>query len=478
MKRILIISICLAAMGGILAQSGEGGGAGKRKYIVPNTDSGYYLGYPQVARFHPGDTIVLSARDHWSYFTVENFRGDPSRPLVIINEGGVVKFRIGIRLVNDSYIKLTGTGSSDPYGFLVEQDPSGRPLTGGAIQVGRRSKNIDIGQVNIHNCGIGFVCETNEDCADSLNYPNWVLDSISIHHCRIVGIWNEGMYIGNTSPDNAKDSYDPRPVDCGGRKVYPMPMRNGNIRVYDNYLDSTGRGGIQMASASTGMSEISHNIVRHCGLNGDGAQGTGISVGTYTRVYIHDNTVSNTYTWGIASLGGSGTGTVLRIENNRIDSSGYLAHYQLANAEKYWMDPWKEPVYPAKLAWPCAIELGTRPTLFKDSTTFSIRDNVIGLFKSGKAAIQMQDKYRTLTRSGNIICGNTNAGDGEAATVYIENPGGGIRVADCSGQTREAGWVQKFIAPIRHKRLWLLAFAVPVLLGLGYLVLSRRRRAT
>lgn len=448
----------------------------QRKYITPNTDSGYYLGYPQISRIHPGDTIVLSARDAWSYFTVENYRGDPSRPLVIINEGGVVKFRIGIRLVNDSYIKLVGAGSADPYGFLVEQDPGGRPLTGGAIQVGRRSKNIEISQINIHNCGIGFVCETNEDCADSLNYPNWVLDSISIHHCRIVGIWNEGMYIGNTSPDNAADSYDPRPIECGGHKIYPMPMRNGNMRVYDNYVDSTGRGGIQMASASTGMSEISHNTVRHCGLNGDGAQGTGISVGTYTRVSIHDNIVSNTYTWGIASLGGSGTGTVLRIENNRIDSSGYLAHYRLANTEKYWMDPGREPVYPGELAWPCAIELGTRPTLFKDSTRFRISNNIIGLYKSGKAAIEVQDKYRTIVRDGNIICGNTNAGNGKPVSVYIDRSNGDIRIADCSGLIRKAGWVERVTAPIGHKRLILFVFVLLLVVGAGLFYFTKGRR--
>lgn len=453
----------------------------QRKYLTPKLDSGYYLGPPQIFLFHPGDTIVLKAPYAWSYLTVEGFRGTPDKPLVIINEGGVVKFKDGIRLINDSYVKLTGTGSSDPYGFLVEQNAKGRPLTGGAIQVGRRSKNVEVDHINIHNCGIGFVCETNEDCADSLNYPNWVLDSISIHHCRIVGIWNEGMYIGNTSPDNAPDSYDPRPVECGGKKIYPMPMRNGNIRVYENYVDSTGRGGIQLASASKGMSEISHNIVRHCGLNGDGAQGTGISVGTYTRVSIHDNIVSNTYTWGIASLGGSGTGTVLRIENNKIDSSGYLTHYKLANTERYFIDPAKEPVYPAELDWPFAIEVGTRPTLFKDSTTFSIRNNTIGLYKSRKAAIQIQDKMRTLTRSGNVICGNKNTTDGKPATVYIENPKGEIRVKDCSGGAvrSTASILDTFQHPRSHKETLLVAGLAVLAVGAGaaYFIVRARRSA-
>src|SRR5205085_1026889 len=97
----------------------------------------------------------------------------------------------------------------------------------------------------------------------------------------------EGMYIGNTSPDNAVDSYDPRPVDCNGSIVYPRPMRNGNTKIYNNIVDSTGRGGIQLASASNGISEIYGNTVKHTGMNGNDAQGIGISVGTYTRANIH-----------------------------------------------------------------------------------------------------------------------------------------------------------------------------------------------
>jgi len=467
MKILFFFLFCLAACRPSFAQTGE------RKYISPNSDSGYILGPPEVFRFHPGDTIVLRSRDSWSYFALEGFRGDPARPLVVINEGGQVRLRDGFRFMNDSYVKLTGRGAGGTNGFLIEQDPVFRYLDGGAIQVGRRSKNIELEQVYIHNCAMGFVCESAGDCADSLNYPNWVLDSISIHDCRIVGTWNEGMYIGNTSPDNGPNSYDKRPVECGGKIVYPMPMRNGNIRVYNNYVDSTGRGGIQLASASTGMSEISHNIVRHSGMNGDDAQGTGISVGAYTRVYIHDNIVSNTYTWGIASLGGSGTGSALRIEHNQVDSCGYLAHYRLAQTEKYKMDPRTEPVYPDELDWPHPIEVGTRPTQFTDSTMFWIRYNTFGPFRGKGAAIQVQDGYRTIVSSGNIICGNTNKADGKPATIYVDQSKGKVSYADCTGTTRTAGWSFR---TLRRRTKWaiVLAVAMVVMGGLYYFVRGRR----
>jgi Right handed beta helix region len=482
---VVLLWSCLAAMGqggpagtGAKPRDGNRQAAnlhGQRRTIIPKSDSGYYLGVPEINAFHPGDTIVLRASDAWSYFAVANFRGDAARPLVIINEGGQVKMRDGIRLPNDTYVKVAGVGSPDKYGFMIEQDPFIRPQTAGAMQVGRRSKGIEISHVYIHNCGMGFICKTDGDCADSLNYPNWVLDSISIHDCRIVGMWNEGMYIGNTSPDNAPDSYDPRPVMCDGRKTYPMPMRLGNIRVYDNYVDSTGRGGIQLSAASVGMSEIYQNIVRHNGLNGDDEQGTGISVGTYCHVYIHDNVISDCYTWGIASLGGSGTGVLLRIENNRIDSVGWLRHYRLAQTERYLMDERTEPDYPEEIKWPYAIELGTRPTLFKDSTTFWIRNNIIGAFRSHVAAIQLHDGARSITPFGNIISGNKNA-DGGPATIYVDNTHVEINYTDSSGAKTTVGRIYGR----KERLLWLALYAGVGTFGLacigGLIYLRRRKR--
>jgi len=278
--------------------------------------------------------------------------------------------------------------------------------------------------------GFGFVCRTDNFCEDSLTFPNWVIDSISIHDCRIVGVWYEGMYLGNTSPDNAKDSYDPRPIVCNGDTVYPMPMRNGSTKVYNNYVDSTGRGGIQLASASTGMSEIYNNTVMHSGMNGDTDQGTGISIGTYAHVYVHNNRVNNTFTWGIASLGGSGTGTALRIEDNSVDSSGYLFTYDLSTTSKRKINPITEPMFTDSLNYPGSIYVGTRPTLFKDSTTFWIKNNTVGKYKNKKAAIQVFDDYKTMTKSGNMIYRNKNMGSKTMASVFISNAKGIIYYTD------------------------------------------------
>ena len=420
MKELLIFCAAMTLLHCGYTQSRRG----HRIYLSPGHDGGRSIRSPQVAEYHPGDTLVLNSHKVWAYLYIDNYKGSSSAPLVIINDaGGAVKFKGagGIQITNSSYIKLCGTGGKDNFGIQLEGDPVYRPTAGKGIEVHMRSKNIELSHLSVHNMGFGFVCRTDNFCVDSLTYPNWVLDSISIHDCRIVGVWYEGMYIGNTSPDNAKDSYDPRPIVCNGDTVYPMPMRNGNAKVYNNYVDSTGRGGIQLASASTGISEIYNNTVKHNGLNGDTDQGTGISVGAYSHVHIHDNKVSNTFTSGIASLGGSGTGFLLSIENNKIDSSGFLRHYNLIVEENTKIHPDTQPVYSDTLAGPCSIYLGTRPTLFKDSTTFSIKDNIIGKFKNPVAAIQIFDDYGTMSSTGNIICGNKNAMSNTKASIYVEN---------------------------------------------------------
>ena len=338
---------------------------------------------------------------------------------------------------------ITGSGTADPYGILIQQDPQLRKQSYHAIGIADRSKNIEVERVFMHNVDIGIVCETNADCGDSLNYPNWILDSMYFHDNKIVGTWNEGMYIGNTSPDNT--SSDPRPVTCDSVTSYPAPMKNGYTKIYNNIVDSTGRGGIQLANAIIGVSEIYNNTVKHSGMNGDEGQGTGISVGLYANAYIHDNIISNTYTWGIASLGAGATNIPLRIEHNTIDSSGYLGHYNLDTTTRIVYDPRTESVFSDGLTWPQSIEVDTRPRHYttesphpgtavagQDSTQFWIRNNTIGL-KKNTTAINVDDDYSGIQKVGNIICGNLNAGSGTAATIQVVS---GISYStDCSGSS-------------------------------------------
>ena len=417
---------------------------GGRYILAPDpVDSSVYI-TANNSSYKPGDTLILNKA--YSSVDIQGLQGSASCPIVIMNQGVQALVTKRINLDGCTYVKLTGSGSSNQYGILIQQDPQLRQQSFTAIQVNDKSKNIEIERVSMHNVDIGIVAETNEDCDVSLDYPNWVLDSLNIHDNKIVGTWNEGMYIGNTSPDNA--SYDLRPVVCNGVTYYYAPMKNGYAHIYNNIVDSTGRGGIQLSNAASGISEINNNNISHNGLNGDDAQGSAITLGLYTRAYVHDNTIHNTYTWGIASIGAGATNIPLRIENNTIDSSGYLVTYNLATTSRIVYDPRNEPTFANTLTWPQSIEIDTRPRLYttdsphpgtavkgQDSTQFYIISNTIGL-KKNSIAINVDDDYSGLQKNGNMICGNKNAGSGTAATINVVS---GIAYSStCTGVTGTA----------------------------------------
>lgn len=424
---------------------------GTKFNAVANADTGWVatLNNGGVLNYRPGDTIVFSNHSpdipRWVYIDLEDFQGNPSCPLVIINgptgqtlvenlAGDSSSGHNGTMEINNStYVKVTGSGAAGvQYGFKIEGDPIFRYDLGSAMQVIGRSHAVEVERIFIHNEGTGIWSKNNGSCDSIDNYPTFVMDSINIHDNKIVGTWNEGMYIGNTSPDNAPaDSpggYDPRPITCADTIFYPIPPRVGDYHVHHNIVDSTGRGGIQMASASTGTNEIDNNTVMHCGLNGDDAQGTCISTGAYTVAYIHDNILGKCYTWSIALLGASGTGRPQRIENNTTDSSGYQSTYDLSNTTIEKINPVTQPMFVDSLPWPQSIFVDTKPTFRPvDSTIVWIRNNILGLAKGMSEQILIQNDFRTLQlKGGNIICNNTIKGTSSPSQIFIDPTAAGF----------------------------------------------------
>lgn len=402
--------------------------------LIPDPiDSSTYIAPDVPNSYKPGDTLRLGLAN--TQVNLGNLIGTPSCPIVVTGPAGK-KALITQTLVCETcqYVKITGTnGPGAVNGIFIQQDPQIRQQTFFGIEVKGKSKNIEIEQVYEHNVDLGMVLETNENCDSTFNYPYWINDSFNIHNNTIIGTWNEGIYDGNTSPDNA--FYDRRPSQCSignnpDSTVFYKPAKNGYSHIYNNYIDSTGRGGIQLANAASGISEINNNIIKHSGMNGDDAQGTAISLGLYSRAYVHDNTISNTYTWGIASLGAGWTNIPLRIENNTIDSSGYLLAYNLATTNRQSYDPRTEPTTAPVLIWPQSVEIDTRPRAYttdsppgtaipgQDSTQFWIKSNIIGIHKNA-VAINVDDDYPGIQKQGNIICSNVNKSGGNATINVV-----------------------------------------------------------
>jgi len=369
--------------------------SGRRLNIQPNqtvqgTLNSYYI---NGGGFLPGDTLVFTNSIHWGYIGLINVNGTSECPIVITNSsGGPVVMFSGIGLESCSNIKLLGTGSSNQYGFQL----IGTNLDGTGIAITKKSKNIEISNVFINRKGWGFWIKNEASdmaagCDTSFAHPYWVLDNISVHDCYIRNMSSQGFYMGSTDPNNID-----RPIVCNGQTIHPLPTRLGNIKIYNNIVDSTGRPGIQLSAAQFGSNEIYNNMVTNSGLQFDNGQGAGIQLGTYTRAYVHHNTIKNTYTWGISSIGGSG---LVRIEENNIDSTGYLGTNQLN--------------------WPSNIQIDTRPTIPIDSTIFWIKNNILGIHGSGTQNHISVGNQQNSIGVGNIICGNTIKETSNPALFYV-----------------------------------------------------------
>ncbi|MFL5739714.1 MAG: right-handed parallel beta-helix repeat-containing protein [Flavisolibacter sp.] len=359
----------------------------KKIYVSKGSDNGAWVNGSALSA---GDTVALRASDSpFSYVYMPGLVGTLAHPIIVINEGGPVHMTAGFSLENCQYVHITGTGSRDQYGFQIKG--AGETSAGSSINIAKKSKNVEVNNVSITNAGYGFWIKNEADCDNTVN--NWVLDSISVHDCYFRNMNSQAFYAGTTAPNGD------RPISCNGKETHPRPSRLGHIRIYNNYIDSTGRSGIQLSNASVGLSEIFNNHVNHCGRQFNDWQGNGIGIGSYSRVYIHHNKIRNTYTDGIMSFG-----SFTRIENNNIDSSGYLEG--------------------KSLAWPWNILVDTRETIPVDSTSVIIRNNVMGK-AANKENIYLGKQVNSWA-AGNEICNNTSGG--KPAKVFVT---GGIRWTSC-----------------------------------------------
>jgi hypothetical protein len=427
------------------------GCGGTRKYLTPDAgDSSAYITYgttPSSLSFRPGDTIAIRSNQAFSTIEIHGLTGTHACPIVVTNEGGQAWVRGYMKFYGAKHVHIDGSGFPGlRYGFKIEYHPneiSGAFQNGVGLQITELSKDVEVNNVFIHNTIFGMPIKQSPACADSLNYPNWVMDSISIHDNLIRNTNLEGMYIGDTAPDNFPGYSDPRYVigchlPATLDTIYPRPIRSGHMHIYNNIIDTTGRGGIQLSGHSVSVAEINNNTVLHSGMNGDEQQGTGISIGMYTKAWIHDNTITDNLTWGIASLGGSGTNFPLRIENNTIDSCGYLFHYSNV-AELIFPVPDGWTVYGPGSGTPAGnnydfavpIFIKTATNMDGDSTQFWVKGNRFGkwraenikTFPSDSSGLQVFD-YASPVRfqkSGNIICGNTRLSNGGPVSFFVDN---------------------------------------------------------
>lgn len=377
-----------------------------RHYVTKGADNGVFLNACNGYQYNPGDTFVLRASQNpYSYVTFKCFNN-----IVVINEGGQVLLTNfgtsipgGFSFTTCTNVHLTGTGSSAfTNGFLVNT-PNYR---GVGVNVDERSSNFEIDHVEITNKNAGMWIKMEQTCYDSLSYPNWNLHDFSIHDNFFHNLAAEGLYLGTTAPNGPAGTQHGYLICPNGDTSRELPIRLGNFHVYNNVFDSTGRAAIQLSDADSGMSEINNNTINHVGFDPDVFQGNGISLGTYTHAYVHDNYINHTKKDGIQAFG-----SFNKIDKNTVLNSGDdgMGHTSAASNIFVSSTPSGNP---------------STKYLPYDSTQFIVTNNTLsGISATYNIFVETGlGKYKV---NGNLICNNSG-------NVFVRP---GINYStDCGGQ--------------------------------------------
>lgn len=257
-----------------------------------------------------GDTLYFTTGNR-QYLLIKNFRGEPGKPIVMINSGGEVTIDtdhyFGISIQNCQYFKFTGTG--DPkltYGFKIK-----RVVNGAGMGIGELSSDFEIDHVSVENTMIGGIyAKTDPNCSMTSVRGTFTQYNTSIHDNYIANVGDEGLYVGNSK-------YFGQTVTCDGKDVLLMPSLLDGVKIYNNIIKYSGWDGIQVSSASRNC-QIYNNTVLYDSQLETESQMSGILIGGGSKCDCYNNFISQGKGNGIESHGLGG----YRIFNNIILDAG------------------------------------------------------------------------------------------------------------------------------------------------------------
>lgn len=273
-----------------------------RHYITKGGDGGVFQ--PNGGGYNPGDELVFTGDYTYVYFN--NLIGLPASPIILINEGQVEL--TGFSLVNCQHVKILGNGEPDiPFGFLIDQGTSVNNNSVG-IDISGKSSHIEAAYFRVQNAGFGSWLK-NEHFTDA-TLSDWVLSDVTVHDFEMENLNHHGFYYGATEQENLT-----RPNENG---EFLNPSRLGNVKIYNGKIRNIGKNGVMLSDARYGMSEIYNMDIEGTGNQQQQDQGTGISLGGWTRAKVYNNKVNTTWLWNFATFGA----TYVEVIGNTLSNAG------------------------------------------------------------------------------------------------------------------------------------------------------------
>ncbi len=261
-------------------------------YILVNKggDNGAF-----ITSANPGDTFAFrSSLNPWSYVYV-NASGNAAKKIVFINVGGQVQMTSGFQFENSNYFKLTGTGSSNTYGFLVKDNAG----SGVALNVSGKSAFFSIDHIQVAQKLYAVWVKNEVSCDVTLNYPNRPIHDFELSYIDVNTVNQDGFYLGSTAPTGG------RSITCNGTTYNNrIAGRMYNVYVHHITMTRTGRTGIQLSGCDSGTNRIAYCTIKNCGFEFNSSQGAGIWLGGMTAsCEVDNNNVDSTWLHNYISYG-------------------------------------------------------------------------------------------------------------------------------------------------------------------------------
>ncbi|MEM9859147.1 MAG: right-handed parallel beta-helix repeat-containing protein [Bacteroidota bacterium] len=249
-------------------------------------DIDFAANYPEIM---PGDTVIIPAGTYNRLY-FRNFVGDENNKLTLINGSGgrvnVTGQNAALGFYDANHIRVTGSGSSDQYGFQLHPTTA---VAAASVGIGGYASGLEFERCEIYDCGFaGFFLKLDFNAGDSSTWrANYEMTGLDIHDCWVHDVGGEGMYLGTTIPGDGTNK----------------PHLITNARIYNNLIENTGWDGIQL-SRCTDHQVYGNTIINYATENQAG-QNTGISIANESTGRVHNNRIDTGTGDGITCFGGA-----------------------------------------------------------------------------------------------------------------------------------------------------------------------------
>jgi hypothetical protein len=374
------------------------------------SDHGYYINssFP----YNPGDTFVLSGT--WSYCSMDHINGTAAKHVVFINNGNC-DMAAGFSFMACHYVDVAKSST----GYFKIHDDINKNNVG--ITVTGLSHVVTINNIEIYNklYGMWIKWESNQTGCDSTQwYPHYE-DSITVVHCKIHDVNQEGIYGGSTDPSGVSVE---RAVTCYGVHFTPRSAALKDIFIEYDSVWNTGRTGIQLSALSFGKYRVNHNWCRNNGFE--------TSLDKWPNIWIGgEGQASGEIAYNILDSA----------SRNNITCYGNHAyiHDNTAVHDGSARDFNTGVIYNITYYSNLAVEI--KPTNPYTKTNFKIENNTFTPSFTN-AAVYIDGEAKDFTDTGNYICNSGTVLVTDPQTKYFNGCGGGDTTRDTIKVACDSSW--------------------------------------